>query len=179
MGPDTGRGIAVKSTKLILAAFLSSLAMFAVSFVWHVGLWKWYANNLFPGNDFLGVNTPLIYLAFLVLGTLMAWSYPLFYSGGGNSKEGARFGLLIGLLVMVPLGIMVYAAQEVTLHCMVIDVIFHSCFEEVVGGLVVAHVYGKEAGTIRRRREARAREQGSPAWGDADGIPLPSGSPHE
>ena len=62
---------------------------------------------------------------------LMAYLYPKGYSEGSPVGEGLKFGILIGLIWILPLGL-------------ILDAVWH-LVEEGAGGIVIGLVYGRNA----------------------------------
>ena len=126
---------------MILATVLGLVAMMLLSSLWH-GLLM---------SDFYDAHSPtvrqvplmrIIGLGYFLLATLMAVIYPKGYEGGSSWLEGARFGAYMGLLFVLPRGLVLYGAEGChTGLLVVVDAAWH-VVEQGVGGVVIGLVHG-------------------------------------
>ena len=70
---------------------------FALGFVWHLILFTRYYESLAIYRK--DVIIPFGFLSMLIQAGIMSYLYPLFYRGGEPLKEGAKFGLIMGLFM--------------------------------------------------------------------------------
>lgn len=127
--------------KFILATIAGGVVMWLLA-----GLWYWViATKLYPP---MAEHPRMLFiiLGYLVLAILMAYLYPIGYKGGSPLAEGVRFGIVMGLLWVLPLCLVEHGATTPTLafRVIVIDAIWH-CVEEGIGGIVMAYCYGGPA----------------------------------
>ena len=131
------------NTKKILYAWLAGAAvMLFLGFLWHtVILGDFYDTHLAAAaRD--EPKMSFIILGYLVLALLMAYMFPLGYKGGSAVTEGLRFGILIGLLWILPLQLVFHGLLNIGLAGGLVDASWH-VVEEGVGGIIIAIVYGK------------------------------------
>lgn len=130
--------------KWFLAGLLGFVVIFILSSLWYMvimaGFYK-TQNAEIMREQF---NFPFIVLGYLVLAFLMSYIYPIGYKGGPPVKEGLRFGVLVGLLVYLTTNLTLYGVWNFTLAGALVDAGYH-VVEEVVGGIVIALVYGTAA----------------------------------
>jgi len=84
--------------KFILAAIAYIIVTFAVAASWHLVFFK----DLYDQLAIFSRKEPLIPLGIVSIVTqalILAYLYPVIYKGGSPSKEGLKFGLLIGALM--------------------------------------------------------------------------------
>lgn len=132
-------------TKKMLYAWLAGAAgMIILGFLWHtVILGDFYDTHLAAvARD--EPKMPFVILGYLVLALLMAYMFPLGYKGGSAVTEGLRFGILIGLLWILPLQLVFHALLNIDLTGGLVDAGWH-VVEQGVGGIIIAMVYGKGA----------------------------------
>ncbi len=128
--------------KLILSCIAGFIVMFLLAGLWHMALMSdLYTTPSSREEPLMG----FIALGLFILALLMAYLYPKGYSGGSPVTEGLKFGILVGLMWVLPLGLILYAVQEgYTLNMVIVDAIWHMV-EEGVGGIVIGLVYGRQA----------------------------------
>ena len=128
--------------------FLSCLAgftgMFTLSGLWYMVIMReFYASqNASIMHDPVSIF-PFILLGYAVLSLIMAYMYPLGYKGGTPAKEGLRFGILVGLL-LVSLNLTLQGVYILTTSSTIVDSLYH-LVEQGLGGVLIALVYGKLA----------------------------------
>jgi len=99
--------------KVILSTLAAFIAMFALSYLWHVVVMGNFYQEQFANTARATPEFPFIILAYLVLAILMAYIYPTGYKGGTAVSEGMKFGILIGLLTALPSNLVTYAVSNV------------------------------------------------------------------
>jgi hypothetical protein len=129
--------------KCIISWIASFIAMFVLAGLWHMLIMEsFYTSNSYLPNR----ESPMmgyIALGYLLLAALMAHIYPKGYSGGSPVKEGLKFGVLIGLLWILPHTIVLYGVKNSGTRVLIlVDAIWH-LVEEGVGGIIIGAIYGK------------------------------------
>ncbi len=80
---------------------------------------------------------------FLIMILVMSAMYPKGYQGGDPLKEGARFGMMVGLIIS-GLVLAFYGGFEFQLAGIVSDIVFNVALLSLVGA-VIGKVYGPDA----------------------------------
>ena len=70
----------------------------------------------------------------------MAYMYPQGYKGGSPLKEGLRFGVVIGLLWILPYNVIMIGVVGTSKTLVVVDALWH-IVEQGVGGIVIGYIY--------------------------------------
>jgi len=116
------------------------LAMFILGSLWHPLLMKNFYSK-YGGDSMLAEpNLLFIILGVLILAVLMAYMYPQGYKGGSPLKEGLRFGVVIGLLWVLPFNIIMVGVMGTAKTLVLVDTLWH-LVEQGVGGIVIGYVY--------------------------------------
>lgn len=131
--------------KLILATGLALVVMFALSSLWHGLLMReFYEAHTATLRDVPILR--LVGLGYFVLALLMVVLYPKGYDGDSPLLEGLRFGALMGVLVTLPHGLVLYGSEgSHTGTLLLVDAVWHM-FEQGAGGVAVGLVHGRQAG---------------------------------
>ena len=147
--------------KLIPALVVGFVVMFVLGFLWHSVIMTDFYQEQYKDVWRADTKIPFIVLGYLVLALLMAYLYPVGYKGGSPAAEGIRFGILIGLLWVLPHGLVSHATENITLTGIIVDAIWH-VVEEGAGGIAVAMVYGAPAAgaTEEKAEEPEAKPEG-------------------
>jgi len=127
--------------KLVMSAIAGFVVMFIISGLWYMVLMKGYYNNQFADVYRPEFKMVWIVIGYLVWAFLMAYIYPIGYKGGPPVKEGLKFGILVGLISVLPIGLVLYGAHTVPLTGTLVDAIYH-VVEKGIGGIVIGVVYG-------------------------------------
>jgi hypothetical protein len=131
--------------KFILAILAGSITMWFLAGLWHeILMAKFYTAE----TDATHEGTGIIFLAYLVLGVLMSYIYPLGYKGGRSIIEGLRFGIVIGLLWVFPHALAMAGAHGTSIIYVFKNVAWH-VVEQGVGGVVIALVFGLDANVVK------------------------------
>ena len=132
-------------TRFALAGVAGFVVSFATGAIWHIPLFgDFYAEQIAeiarPGR---GVG--LIAVASVVRGFLFAYIYPLGYSGGSPLREGAKFGLLMGLVTAFPTAVYYSQVAFASMAFMWVELIFWVIQGPMIG-VAIAYVFGSQAG---------------------------------
>ena len=132
--------------KMILACVAGFVVMFLLAGLWHMVIMdEMYDLPTAREEPLMG----FIALAFVILALLMAYMYPKGYSGGSPVGEGLKFGVLVGLVWILPLSLILYAvSKDFSLNVLIVDALWH-LVEEGAGGAVIGLVYGRNADSSR------------------------------
>ncbi len=90
-------------------------------------------------------NFLLLTLNHIIFALLLAYIYPIGYKGGSPVTEGFRFGVLMGLIMFVPTGLVVRAAWEVPITAYF--------FLDIIVAAVVTGLMGIAIGIIYSRQQ--------------------------
>jgi len=125
--------------KLILAALAGGIGMWLLAGLWHeIIMAQFYTAETNASH----AGTGIIFTAYLVLGLLMAYLYPLGYKGGRPWLEGLRFGILIGILWVFPHELAMAGAHSGPLPYVFKNAAWHMV-EQGAGGIIVGLIYSK------------------------------------
>ena len=113
--------------------------MFLLAGLWHMALMSdLYASDLNRAEPILG----LIAVSYFILALLMAYMYPKGIEGTNKITNGIKFGMVIGLIWVLPHALILHAVSEGgALNVILIDVGWH-LVEQSGGGVVIALIYG-------------------------------------
>lgn len=129
----------MKAKKLLLSTFAGGLGMWLLAGLWHeVIVAQFYAAETHATHE----GTIIILFAYLILGLIMAYIYPLGYRGGKPAFQGLKFGILIGLLWVFPHELAMAGAHDTSILYVFKNAIWHMV-EQGFGGIIVAYIYGK------------------------------------
>ena len=113
--------------------------MWIIAGLWHqVILVSFYSNETHSTHEGIGI----IFIAYLVLGVLMSYIYPLGYKGGRPLIEGLRFGVIIGLLWIFPHELAMAGAHGDSISYVFKNAGWHMV-EQGIGGIVIGLIYSK------------------------------------
>ncbi len=129
----------MKIKKLALATVAGSVTMWLLAGLWHELL---MANFYAVETDATHEGTGIIFLAYMVLGAMMSYIYPLGYKGGRPTLEGLRFGVVIGLLWVFPHELAMAGAHGDSILYVFKNAAWHM-IEQGVGGIIIGLVYGR------------------------------------
>ena len=140
----------MNTKKLAIATIASFATMFILGYLGHVVLLAdFFENNTGRiGN----VNREVPMLGYIALGTfilslMMSYIYPKGVESSNRVMEGLKFGVIVGIIWIVPHSIILYGATTIFSKTGVLgDSLWH-LFEQGMGGVVIAMVYGKGAGS--------------------------------
>ena len=120
--------------------------MWLLAGLWHMLIMSAYYATATPEG--VAREEPMmqfIVIGYLVLGLLMAYIYPKGYAGGAPLTEGVKFGVAIGLLWVLPHGLVMYGVHQIgTGALLVVDSLWHVA-EQGAGGAVIGLIYSRMA----------------------------------
>ncbi len=131
--------------KLLLAALAGFVVQFSLGGLWHALIMAGKYDELLTPvlREAPTPNIVFIAAGYVVLSLLMAYMYPQGYKGGPPVKEGMKFGILMGLLWVIPLHLVFVGALNFPMGTVYLE-LWH-VVEQAIGGIVIALVYGTEA----------------------------------
>jgi len=130
--------------KWFLSGLVGFAVMFALSGLWYMVLMAGFYRKQSEALMRDQFNFLFIVLGYVVLAFLMSLIYPVGYKGGSPAKEGLRFGVLIGLVAWLTTNLVLHGVWKNTLAAALVDSVWH-VFEQGIGGIVIALVYGKSS----------------------------------
>ncbi len=125
--------------KFVQATLTGSITMWLLAGLWHeVIMAAFYTKETQATHE----GTGIIFLAYIVLGMLMAYIYPLGYKGGKPTIEGLKFGVVIGLLWVFPHELAMAGAHGESISYVIKNAVWHMV-EQGVGGIVIGLIYAR------------------------------------
>jgi len=125
--------------KFLLSTIGAGLVMFLLAGLWHMIL----MSDIYAGD--LNRAEPILYLiavSYLILALLMSYMYPKGIEGTNKIANGIKFGILVGLIWVLPHALILHAVTEGgALNVILIDALWH-IVEQSCGGVVIALIYG-------------------------------------
>ena len=130
--------------KLLIAWLAGFIIMSLLSGLWYMVLMSDYNHVQFADVERAEFLFIWIVIGYLALSLLMAYLYPIGYKGKSPTKEGLRFGLLMGLVIAIPYSLILYATYTIPLTATLIDIVYQ-VVEITIVGIVIGYVYGSGA----------------------------------
>jgi membrane protein CcdC involved in cytochrome C biogenesis len=125
--------------KFMQAMLAGSVSMWLLAGLWHeVVMARFYAEHAGASHE----GTGIIFLAYFVLGGLMAYLYPLVYREGRPLAEGLKFGILIGILWVFPHDLAMAGAHGDSISYVFRNTAWHMV-EQGLGGMIIGLIYGR------------------------------------
>ena len=129
--------------KFSMAVVGSFIVMSFLGWLWHrVILVNFYMENV--SSPLPEPNVLFILLGYLILAVLMAYMYPQGYKGGSALIEGLRFGVIIGLLWVLPINVIMIGVVGKSGTLVVVDGLWR-LVEQGIGGIVIGYIYGSKS----------------------------------
>jgi hypothetical protein len=133
----------VRFRNLGLSTVVAFLAIFILSTIW---------NEVVVDNQFLQAfelparseQRTAIVAGHVLLALMMAYMYPIGYSGASPWKEGMRFGALLGAVTMLPLALTFYGVMETALLGLLVDAAWHIIMLGTAG-ILIGLTYGESS----------------------------------
>lgn len=127
--------------KLIIAGVVSFAIMFGFGVLWHLLIFADYLQSQFIGIGRLDFLIPIIMGGEFIRSFLMAFIYPFGFKGGSPVKEGAIFGLLMGLFT-VPMNLITFGQfRFMNSQWLFVEGAFF-IIQGIIGGIAIALIYG-------------------------------------
>lgn len=127
----------MKTKYYLWATVFSAITMILIAGLAHeVVFQKFFAQN----TDAKHEGTVIIFIAYVILSTLMVYIYPYFPGGQKRLAQGFRFGALMGIIWVFPHGLAMAGAHGESISYEFFNGLWHM-MEQGVGGLVIARVY--------------------------------------
>ena len=124
---------------ITLGTLLGGIAMWLLAGLWHsVIMAAFYSNE--AGADHEG--TGIILLAYLILGFLMAYLFPLVVRGDRPVAQGLKFGAIVGVLWVFPHELAMAGAHGESLLYVLKNGAWH-VVEQGFGGLLMGRLYAR------------------------------------
>lgn len=124
--------------KFLQATLAGGITMWILAGLWHeLVMASFYTSETHAKHEGIGI----ILLAYILLGLLMAYLYPLAYRGGQPLREGVRFGAIVGILWVLPHELAMAGAHGESISYVFKNAAWHT-IEQGIGGIVIGFVYG-------------------------------------
>ena len=112
--------------------------MWVIAGLWHNLILPFFNKNIQAHHDGLG----LMLLAYFILTLLMAYIYSFSFSGKKPVLEGLRLGVVVGLLWVLPHGLVMAGAHETSVIYEFKNAGWHM-IEQGIGGMIIGLVYSR------------------------------------
>ncbi len=131
--------------KFSISLIASFVVMFLIAFVWHVHIMGEFMKEHSGALGDIDRSEPLvpyIALGYFILAAVMSYLYPKGIEGDNKMKNGMMFGMVIGILWVLPHSVVMYGASEIASRTnILVDGLWH-IVEQGIGGMIIAMVYG-------------------------------------
>ena len=123
----------------MLLTLAGGISMWLLAGLWHeIIMAQFYTAQTHATHE----GTGIILLAYLILAALMAYLYPRIYTDGKSVLEGLKFGVVIGLLWVLPHELAMAGAHGELIVYVLKNAAWHMV-EQGVGGMVIGFTYQK------------------------------------
>ena len=133
--------------KFLIAWFVVFVAWFAGSFVVHGVLLRpdyMLLTNLFRSEGEQGNFFPLMLLAHVMLSGAFVWIYAHGVEARPWAAQGARFGVAVALLTVVPSYLIYFVVQPMPMNVTIKQIVFDGALT-VILGIITAWLYRDRA----------------------------------
>ncbi len=125
--------------QILLSALSGAVCMWLLAGLWHeLIMAQFYMKETGATHG----GTGIIFIAYVVLGLLMAYLYSLTYKGGKSALEGIKLGVIVGILWVFPHELSMAGAHGESISYVFKNAAWH-IVEQGFGGLVIGLVYGR------------------------------------
>ncbi|MCK4798022.1 MAG: hypothetical protein KAT05_11600 [Spirochaetes bacterium] len=138
----------MNAKKMLFALIAGFIAMFLLSGLWYTLIMADFYEANSPSTAFAEPKMQFIVLGYFILALILAYIYPLGYKGGSPVIEGLKFGVVMGLLWILPIGVVLFGVMESSGILLVVDAIWH-VVEQGIGGIVIGLVYGSQIPSVK------------------------------
>ncbi len=123
----------------LISSLAAGLGMWILAGIWHkLIMVHFYTAETGAKHE----GTFIILIAYLILSTIMTYIFPLGYQGGKALVEGAKFGILMGVLWVFPHELAMAGAHGESLVYVFKNALWHAV-EQGLGGVIIAIVYSR------------------------------------
>ncbi len=129
---------------MIRSTILAFIVMFILGGLWHAVLMVDFYKELLTPESREPHQIQFIASGVFLLALSMAYLYPKGYRGGSPIKEGLVFGVIMGLIWIIPHGLVMHGMTATSGKLLLVDGLWH-LFEQGMGGIVIASVYGRDS----------------------------------
>lgn len=133
----------MNAKKMLFALIAGFVTMFLLSGLWHMLIMADFYEANGASNAFTEPKMQYIVFGYLILALLMSYMYPQGYKGDSPVVEGLKFGVLMGLLWILPIGVVLFGVMESSGTLLIVDAAWHIA-EQGIGGIVIGLVYGSQ-----------------------------------
>ena len=127
-----------KLLKLLIATFVGGLGMWIIAGLWHNFVLPLFNENIQAHHDGFG----LMLIGYFLLAFLMGYLYSINYTGKKPLLEGLRLGVVVGLLWVLPHGLVMAGAHDTSVIYEFKNAIWHM-IEQGIGGVIIGLVYSR------------------------------------
>ncbi len=128
-----------KLLKLFLATLAGGLGMWIIAGLWHNFILPSIDENVQAHHDGL----LLMLIAYLILAFLMAYIYSFSLRKSKPIIDGLKIGVVVGILWVFPHGLVMAGAHDTSIIYEIKNTFWHM-FEQGIGGIIIALIYGKK-----------------------------------
>lgn len=125
----------MKPIKLFLATAAGGFGMWVVGGLWHNLLLPIINDQVMAHHDGLGIGL----IAYLILAFLLTYLYLQSYKKRNTLFEGARIGIVVGILWVFPHGLMMAGIHDTSIIYEIKNTLYHM-IEQGIGGIIVAGI---------------------------------------
>ncbi len=128
-----------KLLKLLIATLASGLVMWIIAGLWHNLVLPYFNVSIQAHHD--GIFFMLI--AYFILAMLMVYIYSYGFKRDKPVIDGLKLGVIIGILWVFPHGLAMAGVHDTSIIYEIKNTLWHM-FEQGIGGIIIALIYGKE-----------------------------------
>ncbi len=133
-----------KPLKVFIATFSSGLGMWIVGGLWHNLILPKINDNATAHHEGLGIAL----IAYFILGFIMSYLYIQSNKKGNIVLEGARIGIIVGILWVFPHGLVMAGAHDSSIIYEIKNTIYHM-FEQGIGGIIISAIIHSTGNNIK------------------------------
>ena len=125
--------------KTLYAFVAGFVVMYTLAGIWNMFL----VARFFTTTLSIGEGHPImayVFSAYLVLSLIMAYLFPRLKIDGSWTSRGLKFGVVMGILWVVPFDLLIHGAFRYPSIALITDTLW-AIIEQGLGGLVISYVY--------------------------------------